>query len=51
MASEVKVKMIGLVPFGEIVDFIRFGMGGCYWFRIFPNRKSIQKSEKPYRPH
>lgn len=49
MASEVKVKMIGLVPFGEIVDFIRFGMEDVIGLGYFKT-EIIQKSEKPYRP-
>lgn len=49
MASEVKVKMIGLVPFGEIVDFIHFGMEDVIGLGYFKT-EIIQKSEKPYRP-
>mgnify|MGYP000906444849 CR=1 FL=1 len=49
MASEVKVKMMGLVPFDEIVDFIHNylkNIVGGGWTKA----EVIQKSEKPYRP-
>lgn len=49
MASETKVKFVGLVPFDEIIDFIRNylnGIVGGGWAR----GEVIQKSEKTYRP-
>jgi|GEM_PF-3334937 len=49
MASETKVKFVGLVPFDEIVDFIRFGMEDVIGLVYFKSG-IIQKSEKPYRP-
>lgn len=49
MASETKVKFVGLVPFDEIVDFIRFGMEDVIGLVYFKS-EIIQKSEKPYRP-
>lgn len=49
MASETKVKFVGLVPVGEIVDFIRFGMEDVIGLVYFKS-EIIQKSEKPYRP-
>ena len=49
MASETKVKFVGLVPFDEIVDFIRFGMEDVIGLVYFKS-EIIQKSEKTYRP-
>lgn len=49
MASETKVKFVGLVPFDEIIDFIRNylnGIVGGGWAR----GEVIQKSEKTYLP-
>lgn len=49
MASETKVKFVGLVPFGEIVDFICFGMEDVIGLVYFKT-EVIQKSEKQYSP-
>ena len=49
MASETKVKFVGLVPFGEIVDFIRFGMEDVIGLSYFKS-EIIQKNEKRYSP-
>lgn len=49
MASETKVKIVGFVPFGEIVDFIGFGMEDVIGL-VYLKSEIIQKSEKPYRP-
>ena len=49
MASETKVKIVGFVPFGEIVDFIDFGMEDVIGL-VYLKSEIIQKSEKPYRP-
>lgn len=44
MASETKVKFVGLVPFGEIVDFIRFGMEDVIGLGYFKT-EIIQKAK------
>lgn len=49
MASKTKVKFVGLVPFDEIVDFIRFRMEDVIGLVYFKT-EIIQKNEKPYRP-
>lgn len=49
MASETKVKFVGLVPFDEIVDFICFGMEDVIGLVYFKT-EIIQKNEKPYSP-
>lgn len=49
MASETKVKFVGLVPFDEIVDFIRFRMEDVIGLVYFKT-EIIQKNEKPYSP-
>ena len=49
MASKTKVKFVGLVPFGEIVDFIHFGMEDVIGLSYFKS-ETIQKNEKRYSP-